>query len=152
MYCGKWKIIDLIGPDFALPSSYSGFLEDGTFRGKDHTTILGTEITFTEDYAEYLGERHYFVYGPITYSHPLFSEDDHVGYYYAKTLGLNGDYYSVVHFALPDSYLAKRPDSNKLHQYYVEDFTYLYLKDNDTMYAADDALLFLLERIPTDTP
>jgi hypothetical protein len=61
------KITECIASDIPIPSSYSGFDEDGNFRGPDIEKTIGEEIEFDDDYAIYSGEKHPYVYGPSTY-------------------------------------------------------------------------------------
>lgn len=147
MFYGKWRIVDCISSDMPLPSSYYAIDEDGDFIGMDYTTILGVEITFGEKFVEYLGERHDLVYGPQTYTHALISETDILGQNYAKSLDITGNYYSIVYFVLPDNYRVTGPILDRPKEMKVSDLCFLYLKDNNTIYASDGNLTYLLERI-----
>ena len=44
LFYGTWDIVDLVSTELGLPSSYSGFREDGSFRGPDFSKIIGKEI------------------------------------------------------------------------------------------------------------
>ena len=162
-FYGTWKIVKTVAPDFSLPNSYSGFNEDGTPRGPDTSTIIGMEITFSaifqndnQDenridynfYVEFSGEKYELVYGPRTYSYSLLSENDQIGFYEAKTLDITGNYYSRVFFLLPDNWRLTGGAREK--EMRINDLCYLYLKNNDTIYASDGTILYLLERISVD--
>lgn len=146
LFHGKWKIEKQIGSDLALPSRYSGFNDDGSFRGPDTEKIIGKELIFSEDYVEYLGKKHSYAYGPFTYTHALFSENDEIGYNYAKTLGITGEYYSIVYFLLPNNYQVNS-NQNHINELRIDDIRLLYLKDNDTIYASDGVITYLLKRL-----
>ena len=158
-FYGTWKVAELISPDFSLPSSYSGLNKDSTSRGPELSSIIGMEITFSvsrisnsEDktkldinyYIEYSGEKHELVYGPKTYSYSLLSENDRIGYYEAKTLGIEGNYYSTVFFLLPDNWMLTGETRKK--EMRINDLCYLYLRDNNTIYASDGSVFYLLKR------
>lgn len=145
LFYGKWKIVDYVSADIPLPSSYSGFDEKGEFRGPDVTTIIGEEIIFGEDYAEYSGKKYQFVYGPETYTHALQSEEDLIGYNYARSLGITGNYYSIVYFLLPDNYQVAR-NKKYMHELRIDDLCFLFIKDNETIYASNGIITYLLKR------
>jgi hypothetical protein len=161
LFYGTWKVIEPIPADAPLPSRYSGFDSEGNFRGPDYTPILGKQITFGESYVnegendyyvEWDGQRQYLVYGFRTYTHPLFSEEDFIGYHYAKTLGVTGNYHSIVYFILPNNFIAKHYEPDRPNEIHVSDLCFLYLKDDNTIYASDGGLLFLLERVGDPPP
>lgn len=145
LFYGKWKIVEQVSAEFAQPSYISGFYEDGTFRGPDTSTILGMEITFALDCVEYSGKKFEYACKPRTYSHSL-SEDTEINFNYAKTLGITGNYYSVVEFLLPGHDRISGEDEPKKVK--ISDIRNLYLKDKDTIYAnAYYGITYKLERI-----
>ena len=145
LFYGTWKIVELIPAEIPQPSSVSGFNEEGEFRGPDVKAILGEEITFALNYAEYEGENYEYVCRPRTYSHPL-SEDTQIAYNYAKKLGITGNYYSEVYFLLPGYDKVRVLNEPKVIK--ISDLRELYLKDEDTMYAhAYGGILYKLERV-----
>ncbi|MDW2798268.1 hypothetical protein RZO55_11860 [Clostridium boliviensis] len=146
LFYGKWKIVDYIPADLSLPTTYSGFDEDGNFKGPDVTNVIGEEITFEENYAEFSGNKHQFVYGPETYTHALQSDQEQIGYNYAKSLGIKGEYYSIVYFLLPDNYQVDQ-STKYIHQIRIDDLCYLYIKDNETIYASNGIITYLLKRL-----
>ena len=149
IFYGKWKIAELIWPELAQPSYLSGFRrnKDGstTFRGPDTSSILGEEITFALDTVEYSGSVHEYISRPRTYSYPL-TENTVINYNYSKTLGITGNYYSVVKFLLPEH--DKQRVANEPNEVRISDIRELYIKDKDTMYAdAYFGITYRLERI-----
>lgn len=147
MFYGTWKIVECIPADIPLPSSYYSIDEDGNFVGMDYTTIIGLEITFGEDFVKYSGEKYDLQYGSQTYTHALFSEMDIIGSNYAKSLDITGNYFSIVYFVLPDNYRVTGPVINRPKEMRIGDLCFLYLKDNNTIYASDGNLTYLLERL-----
>ena len=143
LFYGTWKIVEQVPAELAQPSYISGFNEDGTFRGPNTSVILGEEITFALDYVECSGEKHEYVCRPRTYSQPL-SKNAEISYNYAKTLGIVGNYYSIVEFLLPGhNRVVDEPREVK-----ISDIRELYLKDKDTIYAnAYHGITYKLERI-----
>ncbi|WP_143320583.1 hypothetical protein [Clostridium sp. HBUAS56010] len=146
LFYGKWKIVDSVPVDFSLPSSYSGFDEKGNLRGPDITSIIGEEIDFEVDYTEYNGNRYQYAYGPETYTHALQSEDEQIGYNYASSLGITGDYYSIVYFLLPNNYQVLR-EQEYIHKIRIDDLCFLYIKNNETIYASNGRITYLLKRL-----
>ncbi len=146
LFYGKWKIVDYMPADLSLPSTYSGLDEAGNLKGPDVTKIIGKEISFEENYAEYQGNKYQFAYGPVTYTHALQSEQEQIGYNYAKSLGITGEYYSIVHFLLPDNYQVNQ-DEKYIHEIRMDDLCYLYIKDNETIYASNGIITYLLKRL-----
>ena len=146
---GKWKIAELIWPELEQPLFISGFRQnkDGsiTLRGPDTSSILGMEITFAFDTVEYSGSVHEYISRPRTYSYPL-TEDTVINSNYSKTLGITGNYYSVVGFLLPGH--DKPRVANEPNEVRISDIRELYIKDKDTMYAdAYYGITYKLERI-----
>lgn len=146
LFYGKWRIVDYVPSDLSLPTSYSGFDEEGNFKGPDVTNIIGEEITFEENYAEFSGNKYQFAYGPETYTHALQSEQDQIGYNYAKSLGITGNYYSIVYFLLPNNYQVSK-NAEYVHEIRIDDLCFLYIKDNETIYASNGIITYLLKRI-----
>lgn len=146
LFYGKWKIVDYIPADLSLPSTYSGLDEAGDLKGPDVTKIIGKEIFFEENYAEYQGNKYQFAYGPVTYTHALQSEQEQIGYNYAKSLGITGEYYSIVHFLLPDNYQVDQ-SAKYVHEIRIDDLCYLYIKDNETIYASNGLITYLLKKL-----
>ncbi|MCL2147685.1 MAG: hypothetical protein FWH52_07750 [Synergistaceae bacterium] len=144
LFYGTWKIVDIVPVDILPPSSVSGISEDGTLRGPALSTIVGMEIMFALDYAEYSGEKVEYLCKPRTYTYPLF-EDTRLGWSYANTLGINGDYYSEVFFLLPGFGGVGMIDGQEVMR--ICDITTLYLKDKDTIYAHTYAIDYKLERV-----
>lgn len=146
LFYGKWKIVDYIPADLSLPSTYSGLDEAGNLKGPDVTKIIGKELSFEEDYAEYQGNKYQFAYGPVTYTHALQSEQEQIGYNFAKSLGITGEYYSIVYFLLPDNYQVDQ-SAKYIHEIRIDDLCYLYIKDNETIYASNGIITYLLKRL-----
>jgi len=148
LFYGTWRIVEVIPTEFAQPSFISGFYqnEEGEiiFRGPDTSTVIGMEITFALDYAEYAGEKHEYMSRPRTNSYPLL-EDTRIISNYAKILGITGDHYSVVHFLLPSH---DRRGGAGPREVKMSDMREVYLKDRDTMYADFyDGINYRLERV-----
>ena len=141
LFYGTWKIIEIIPCDFDMPSRY--------YRsGPNYESVLGVVITFKESYVEYEGEKYELVYGFRTYTHKLSSNEDKIGYNYAKTLGITGNYYSIVYFVLPDNQRETEDyERDYAATFCISDLCFLYLKDNNTIYATDGGLMLQLERI-----
>ena len=153
LFYGKWKIVEYVWAELPQPSYISGFYqnEDGsiTFRGPDTSTIIGMEITFDLDYVECSGEKYEYVCRPRTYSYPL-SEDTTIHFNYAKTLGITGNYYSVVKFLLPGH--DKPNEVGRSYKLGIGDIREVYLKDNNTMYAdVYYGMTYRLERVVDKT-
>ena len=146
LFYGIWKIVDYIPADLSLPSTYSGLDEAGNLKGPDVTKIIGKELSFEEDYAEYQGNKYQFAYGPVTYTHALQSEQEQIGYNFAKSLGITGEYYSIVYFLLPDNYQVDQ-SAKYIHEIRIDDLCYLYIKDNETIYASNGIITYLLKRL-----
>jgi len=150
LFYGEWEIVDCILPTSGiLPRKYSKFDENEGFVGwnLDYiNSIIGERIIFTEDYSEYSGENHEYVYGPETYSHALFSDEQQIGWYSAKELGLKGDYYSTIYFLLPGNSEVAILE-NPVNEIMITDLYLLYLKNNNTIYASNGAVMYRLERI-----
>ena len=150
LFYGKWKITKNVPSDIALPSSYTRLNENGKFVGPELTSIIGEEIVFEEEYVEFLGEKHEYSYGPETYSHALLSDNQEIGgYYYAKTLGFTGNYYSIVYFLLPGNYQVAGHEVLK-NEIQINDLSFLYLKDDNTIYASNGVVMYRLERIKSE--
>lgn len=149
IFYGKWEITDYVSADIPLPSAYSGFDENGKFRGPDVTSVIGKEIIFGENYAEYSGKKYQFVYGPETYTHALQSDEDQIGYNYARSLGITGNYYSIVYFLLPNNYQVAKND-NYESEMRIDDLCFLYIKDNKTIYASNGIITYMLKRLPME--
>ncbi|MCL2638148.1 MAG: DUF5991 domain-containing protein [Oscillospiraceae bacterium] len=147
LFYGTWRIAELIPPDLSVPSGRTVLNSDGELYW-DFTSILNIEVTFKDNYIKYEGEKHELMHEFETYSLPLFLENDTVnGYYYASSLGISGNYFSVVYFLHPYYQKTENLDENKLNQIYISDLCYLYLKDYNTIYASDSVLIYRLERI-----
>jgi len=142
LFYGTWKIVAIVPPEEALPSRY------GPVRMPDANTIIGTELTFNGNYIEHDGEKHELVYGYRTYSNPLNSESDRIFYNRSDTLGITGNYYSIVFFVHPNSDMTKEFfDRDRPNQIFIDDLRYLLLKDNNTIYASNSVLTYRLERV-----
>jgi len=146
LFYGKWRLSAYVPSDFSLPSSYTRLDETGEIIGPNLNNIIGKEIIFTEDHAEFSGTKHKYSYGPVTYTHALLSGEQELGYHYAKTLGLTGNYYSIIFFLLPDNYQVAGFD-NHVNEVRIDDLYLLYLKDINTMYASNGVVMYQLERI-----
>ncbi|WP_143320595.1 hypothetical protein [Clostridium sp. HBUAS56010] len=146
LFIGKWKIVDSVSSDLSLPSSYSGFDKEGNFRGPDITSIIGEEIIFDVDKVEFSGNKYQYAYGPETYTHALRSEEEQIGYNYAGSLGITGEYYSIIYFLLPNNYQVKR-NQKYVRKLRIDDLCFLYIKDNETIYASDGTITYLLKRL-----
>jgi len=146
LFYGKWRLSAYIPSDFSLPSSYTRLDENREIIGPNLNSIIGKEIIFTEDYAEFSGAKHKYSYGPVTYTHALLSSEQELGYHYAKTLGLTGNYYSIIYFLLPGSYQVADFD-NYVNEVRIDDLYLLYLKDINTMYASNGVVMYQLERV-----
>lgn len=147
MFYGTWEIVDMVAPDAALPSRYSGFDKNGDFRGPDYEEFLGENITFQKDFLEYKNTKYEYAYKPVTYSYPLPDPDNKIGYYNVDTLGLKGNYYSTVYYFLPNNYKVNSNFQEPDNKLYISDFYTLYIKDKDTMYMSQGVLDFLLQRV-----
>ena len=150
LYYGKWVIVDFHIPNSGiLPRSYNKYDENGSFIGWDIDRIngiIGEEIVFDEDYAEFSGERHYYVCKPVTFSRALLSDEEPIGRYTAGELGITGNYYSVVYFLLPGHYWIAGFE-NHVSEVRIDDLFQLFLKDNNTIYACEGSVMYRLERV-----
>ncbi|MCL2109028.1 MAG: hypothetical protein FWH20_06760 [Oscillospiraceae bacterium] len=157
LFLGTWVLKEVIPLYFIPPSSHDR-------RNPDYDAILGTEVTFGTtstlisddplqtvrvDYIEYNGERHELLHGYRTYTFPIFSEDERIGYYRASDLGITGEYYSMVHFVQHDNYRYTNAylDETRYKQIHMQDLCFLYLRDYNTIYASSGVLAYLLERV-----
>ncbi|MDR1505199.1 MAG: hypothetical protein LBT43_22350 [Prevotella sp.] len=145
-YCqlifGKWKVIDVVPVEINVPSNYSGFDSNDNFRGQDLIdNIVGQEIFFGGDYVKNKGVKYELAEGYKTYSLPLLSDDTIIGCNSAGTLGITGDYCSIVFFTIPHE---NRNEEGKRD---FTSFNQLYLKDLNTIYASiNGCFTFELER------
>ena len=146
LFFGKWEVAEWIPPETLFPSSIYGLDGQGKRRGPDIFNIIGREITFAEDYAEFAGEKHFYFHKPETYTYAVFSDEQHISLNYAKTLGITGNYYSIIYFLLPGNYLVAGYEEY-VHEIRLDDLCTLYLKDNNTMFASNGRMLYRLERM-----
>jgi len=150
LFFGKWEITNYLIPSSGqLPRSYSKFDENGSYAGWDLNRInriIGEEIFFEEDYAEYLGTKHFYAYKPETFSRALLCDEQSIGWYTAKELGIEGNYYSVIYFLLPENCWITGFE-NIVREVRIDDLFLLYLKDNETIYASDGNIMYQLERV-----
>ena len=149
IFYGTWKIVDLVWAELAQPSYISGYYhnDDGSIslRGPGTSAILGEEITFSLDYAEFSGVKHEYICRPRTYTYPL-SNNDIINYNYAKTLEITGNYYSVIEFLLPDHDKIRENDDS--FDVRINDIRELYIKDYNVIYAnAYYGITYKLERV-----
>ena len=142
LFSGKWYVTEVVPVEIATPSTYSGFDENGVFRGQDLIdNIVGQEIFFGEDYIESRGEKCQLVEQYKFQNVPILSDDTIIGCTSAKTLGITGNNVSVVHFAIAQGDISQEGnrDFTSLNQ--------LYLKDSNTIYSSVSGhLTFKLER------
>lgn len=140
LFLGKWKVTDIAPVEIATPSVYSGFDENNHFRGQDLIdNIVGQELFFGEDYIENRGIKYKLASAYKTYSVAL-SEDMIIGCTTAKSLGIVGNYVSVVYFSI-------RAAKKEAGQRDFTNLNQLYLKDSETIYASVNGYLtFQLER------
>ena len=150
LFYGKWRIVDSIIPSSGiLPRSYSRFDENGGFVGwnTDYiNSIIGEEIIFNEDYAEYAEEKHEYVYKPETYTHALLTDEQQIARYSVEELGLSSKYFSIVYFLLPDNCQVAGYE-NHVDKVTIADIYLLLLKDNETIYASNGVIMYQLERM-----
>ena len=139
-FFGKWKVIEMITIDVSIPSIYMGFDENDNIRGQDLIdNIIGQELYFGADYIANKGIEYKLEKGYKTYSVPLLNQNTIIGCNYAKSLGINGDYFSIVFFSLGIGKKEGSRDFTSLNQ--------LYLKDINTIYASvNGCMTFLLKR------
>ena len=149
LFYGKWRITEYILPKAGLPRSYSSFDKNGAFIGGNEemiNAIIGEEIIFETDCAEFSGIKHEYAYEPETYTHALLSDEQSIWRYSAKELELTGNTYSIVYFLLPGNYqVAGFENHTKVQR--INDLYILVLKDNNTIYASNGAIMYLLERV-----
>ena len=149
LFYGKWKITDCILPNSGLPRSYYTYDENGALTGGNYemiNAIIGEEIVFDTNYAEYSGNKHKYVYGPETYTHALLSAEQKIGWYSASELDLTGNTYSYVYFLLPGHYQVIGFEKH-VNEMRIDDLYLLVLKDNETIYASSGVVMYRLERV-----
>ncbi|MCL2655155.1 MAG: hypothetical protein FWD65_05575 [Coriobacteriia bacterium] len=151
IFYGTWKIVSWVPAQFNMPSSLSGFDENGNFRGPDPDSLLGETIEFQENSVIYSGKKHPYAFGPYTFALPLLSGNDQIGYSYAKTLGLTGGTYSTVLYATSDNWEMSNAPAFAGRKMHLWDLNQLYIKDRNTIYATGGGLSYLLKRIAPAT-
>jgi len=89
------------------------------------------------NYLEFLGERRYYVHPHITHSYIIPNTDIISDYFYARNLRIF-DYYSVVYLFTPViKYQYGLP-----HYLHAFDFDTLFIKDDSSMYALNELVLY----------
>jgi len=146
MFYGTWKIVNLVPPDFSIPSSYTALNSEGELI-RDVNSVIGIEFTFNNNFIEHEGEKYELLYGFETYSHALHSDNDRIFYNKADTLNITGEYYSYVYFIHPNNTRNEEfVDHDRLNQILAEDLMFLILKDNNTIYISNGVLIYRMVR------
>jgi len=113
--------------------SDKGFDSNDNFRGQDLTdNILGQELFFGGDYIENQGKTYKLAESYVTYSVPLLSGDTIIGSASAETLGISGEYFSIVFFSIIPEEIHGEGNRNftSLNQLYIKDINTIYASVN----------------------
>lgn len=150
MFYGSWKIEDLVAPDYALPSRYSRFDDNGNYIGLEYYKLIGKYLTIEKDYIQCDEKKYYYAYKPNIVVYPLdtIQEQGNSPFYLYnyKSLGLNSDTYSIVYFMLLDN-LDIHYEFPTGRDILVSDLEEICIKDKDTMYISNGDLMFLMKRV-----
>ena len=156
LFFGDWRIVELVAPDYSLPTSYSGIDNDGFVKGSDWTAVCGKVLKITHEYIETEGMLYKYDthHTPKVYVLPV--DENHnsevtnkniIFYYKDETLGFDGEFVPVMDFVLEGNFhVTDKRNYPPEQDFSVRDFDKMYLLDKNTAYLSDGVLMFLMKR------
>ncbi len=151
LFYGYWKIEEAIAPNYALPSRYSRFDDNGNYIGLEYYKLIGKYLTIEKDYIQCDGKKYYYAYKPNIVVYPLDTVNEQGNspfhLYNYKSLGLTGDTYPIVYFMLIDNFDIQKNKNFHGRDILVSDFEKIFIKDKNTMYISNGDLMFLMRRM-----
>lgn len=160
LFFGKWKVAERmpLGDDCFFPSSYGRYYEKyDAFIFKDSEKFtLGREITYTMDYMEFEGKKHYYAselkYSPVYYMKGYLTANCNI-----DDLGLSdngtmiGVYTDIIKsYEYPDYVYNENMTEEEFRDdraLKIEELSSVYVKDKNTIFISDGVSTFRLERI-----